>query len=223
MSKWIWLSHVLSNETPVYGNGVKPSIESDKAISQGDSCNTLFLKMSNHSGSHVDVERHFVDGGRTIEDYSPSEWFFNSPLLVDVKPIASNIIGVDEVDKALDGVENDADLIIFRTGMEQYRGEDRFWNEPPGFSPELLSWLKLRFPSFSAVGMDTISISSFKNRPVGRKAHQEFLSNGIRIFEDLALMHIDNPDALRRVMVFPLRVIHGDGAPITMIGEITMP
>ena len=149
------MSHVLSDETPVYGNGLRPSIESDKAIFQGDSCNTLFLTMSNHSGSHVDVERHFVDDGRTVDDYSPSEWFFDSPLLVDIKSTSASIIGTNEVEKVLDGVENDADLVIFRTGMEQYREEDQFWSDPPGFSPELFSWLKRRFPSFCAVGMDT--------------------------------------------------------------------
>ena len=78
----IWLSHVLSMNTPVYGNGVGLRVESDKKIECGDACNTVSLSLSNHLGSHVDSPQHFITNGATTESYQPDEWIFNKILII---------------------------------------------------------------------------------------------------------------------------------------------
>jgi len=221
VSNWVWLSHALNESTPAYsgGNGIK--ILPDKQINQGDSCNTTRFLMSNHIGTHVDVPKHFVDQGKTVEHYKPCEWIFSKPLLIDVPATCATIIGVDEIKSALsDLVVEDADLVLIRTGMEAHRGGQKYWTEYPGVSPELCGWLQQRFASFSVIGMDTISISSVAHREVGRKAHRAFLGNGIRIIEDMTLSPILNETCLKKVIVMPLRHENGDGAPVTVIGNV---
>ncbi|MBF0188811.1 MAG: cyclase family protein [Magnetococcales bacterium] len=220
-TKWIWLSHVTSSHTPAYGGGHAFQAVPDKQIAQGDSCNTKALRLSNHIGSHVDAPRHFVDDGRTVEDYTPEEWIFCQPLLLDVNVEKSAIIDVHHLDKAIPTHVSDADMVLVRTGMEKDRSEDAFWKTPPGFAPETCLYLSQRFPSFSVIGMDTISISSFAQREIGRMAHRAFLECGIRIFEDLALSSVHDAAVLRRVIALPFRFSDADGAPVTLMGELT--
>ena len=221
-SRWIWLSHITDLSTPVYGGGEGLEVLPDKAKSCGDSCNTVILKLPNHIGSHVDAPKHFIEGGMCVDSYSADDWVFTKPLLLDVIIGKSGIIGSSHAGKVLADVNrSDADLILFRTGAEQYRGDEAFWRVPPGFSPELCGYLKSRFPSFKAIGMDTISMSSFAHRDVGREAHKEFLGSGIRIFEDLSLSLIENASSLIKVIALPFRYAKSDGAPTTLIGEVT--
>ena len=221
MDNWIWLSHTLSETTPAYGGGRGLEITSDKQISRGDSCNTVQLTMPNHIGTHVDAPNHFVDQGKTVDQYTPQQWIFNKSLLIDVPITNTTVIDVDAIEAALgDSAVEDADLVLVRTGMEAYRNDARYWSQYPGFSPDLSKWFQQRFPSFSVIGTDTISISSTVHRDVGREAHQAFLSDGIRIIEDMALSYIIDAASLMKVIVMPMRCDGGDGAPVTVMGEL---
>jgi kynurenine formamidase len=221
MADWIWLSHVTSSKTPAYGNGKNGFVTSaDKKIGEGDSCNMVSIRMSNHIGSHVDAPRHFIEDGATIEQFDAGSWVFEKPLLIDLPMSEGNIIDIDDVVSSLDDNVVDADLVLMRTGIEAFREQERFWKKPPGFSPELRSWLAGRFASFNALGMDAISISSFAHRDTGREAHREFLGHGIRIFEDLALAGVAPSKRLRKVVALPFRFSEADGAPATLIGDV---
>ena len=217
--KYIWLSHELSPDTPAYGGGTAFKIEDDKNINCGDSCNTVSLKLSNNIGSHVDAPKHFINDGMSIEQYSPNDWIFTQPLLLDVKFDSDNIVLVEHIEAAIPNSQVDADFVLLRTGAELYRDKERFWKSPPGFSPEIYSYLQNRFPSFSAIGMDTIS--SFAHRELGREAHRVFLGAGIRVFEDLKLKDIKSSSKLHSITALPLRFFSGDGAPITIIGQLS--
>jgi len=45
------------------------------------------------------------------------------------------------------------------------------------------------------------------------------LGKGIRIIEDMHLLHLQPGDHIKRVIVLPLRVKTGDGAPCTVVAE----
>jgi len=130
------------------------------------------------------------------------------------------IITVNKIEECISESIKDADLVLLKTGIEKYRDQERFWKYPPGFSPDICDYLMKRFKSFSAVGMDAISISSFQYREVGRLAHEAFLGSGIRIFEDLALGNITKSTKLKKVIALPFRYKNADGSPATLIGQI---
>jgi len=221
MNSWIWLSHTLSETTPAYGGGRGLEVTPDKQISQGDSCNTVQLTMPNHIGTHVDAPNHFIDQGKTVDQYTPQQWIFTKPLLIDVPATDTAVIDVDAIESALgDTAVEDADFVLVRTGMEAYRGDARYWSQYPGFSPDLSGWFQQMFPSFSAIGMDTISISSTAHRGIGREAHRAFLGDGVRIVEDMALSQCVDANSLVKVVVMPMRCDGGDGAPVTVMGEL---
>lgn len=212
---WLRLSHILSRKTPAYGNGPGFTIESVRSMCRGDTCNSVHLSFSNHLGSHVDAPRHFIKEGKAVDDYLISEWIFNKAYLIEVKAEAGEVLGIEKVDQALEGCV-DADLLLIRTGFEMYRDQENYWANSPGFSSLLANYLVERLPTLSAIGFDTISLTSYQNREIGREAHRAFLGAGLRIFEDLSLAKAPAGN-LQFVMALPLIFENADGAPCTMV------
>jgi len=215
---WIWLSHITSENTPAYGGGSGFKIHKEKQTLNGDSCNTVSFEMSNHIGSHVDAPNHFIHSGKTVDDYYPEDWMFFKPLVIDIELSVDRLININKLEVSLPSEIVDADFVIVNTGIGKFRDTDEFWKNSPIFSPELCDYLISRFPSFKALGMDAISLSSMNDRVLGRVAHKEFLGKGIRIFEDLNLSEFSKSQSLRKVIALPFRFKNADGSPVTVIG-----
>ena len=213
----IWLSHGLGTETPAYGGGQGLVRQSISSIQRGDTANSVSISLPNHLGTHVDVPRHFFDHGRDLLSYPAEEWVFDAPCLVEVELGEDHLIRPEHV---ADGLVPDSDLLLLRSGHQQTRGTDRFWQEGPGLSAELGVWLRSEHPTVRAVGMDMISVTTRLDRAAGREAHRAFLNPDatgapILLVEDMDLAKC--PDGLGTVIVAPLRLEEGDGAPVTVV------
>ena len=216
-SKSTFLSHHLSNDTPLYGGANDINISQENSIQAGDTANTLNLSFPNHSGTHVDVPYHFFEDGKKLTDYDASFWTFNHPVCVDVCGDDGYLVKYDDV---VDSINLDTDLLLIRTGYEKYRDENIYWQKNPGLSVDLAKELRLKHPNVRAVGMDIISTTSRLHRKEGREAHREFLgshysSDPILLIEDMALKQYSNDDA--QIIVLPLLIVSADGAPCTVI------
>lgn len=215
--KLIWLSHVLEKSTPLYGGTKDIDIQPQKSFSAGDSCNTSLLTLTSHTGTHVDAPYHFLSSGKTVDSYPPETWVFHAPTILDVPVEPGQLITPDNL-PASSQVEKNIDLLLVRTGFEQYRTHDVYWQNGPGFGLALADYLTQRYPYLRAVGLDCISISNLQHREEGRAAHREFLGRGLLLFEDMTLAAIKDPLMLKAVIALPLRFTSGDGAPCTIIG-----
>jgi len=217
----ILLSHIIDSETPSYGNRDKFTIEEISRIADGKSANSSkWIFSNNHLGTHVDVPKHFFDSGKTITDYHPQEWIFNNVQLIDVPCNKAMLINVEHIKGK---IRKDVELLLIRTGYEQYRSIDKYWNDNPGLSPELGFWLRNFFSSLRAVGFDFISLSSWKFRDIGKEAHKAFLNpEGINtpvlIIEDMKLQHCIKK--LKHVIVAPVFVENSNGSPVTVFANL---
>ena len=113
------------------------------------------------------------------------------------------------------------DLLLIRAGHVSRRGSPAYWERGPGLSRELGSWLRERFPSIRAVGVDTISRTTRFRRHEVREAHRAFLDpqmpgEPIILIEDMALEGCSS--YLISVLVAPLMLEGADGAPCTILG-----
>jgi len=212
----IFLSHVLDDETPLYGGARGWECIKDKEIQKGDSCNTTLLRLPGHAGTHVDAPLHFINGGKSLEEYSAENWVFKHPVLVFFEPEKGGIITPGDINISK---SDQTDMILFCTSFERFRHDKIFWKENPGIAPETAEYLLGQCPNLKIIGMNFISISSFKHRDIGRLSHKAFLQKGIRIIEDMHLLALQPGDNIKRVIVLPLRVMDGDGAPCTVIAE----
>jgi arylformamidase len=216
---WIRLSHILSLDTPAYGGGEGLSLEKVRDMEKGDSCNASHLSFSNHLGTHVDAPCHFIADGKSIDKYDPQDWVFQNPVLLDVPVTAGEILGIGHFESILpQGV--DSDILLIRTGFEDFRGQKSYWELSPAFAPELANYFRKRLPSLVAIGLDTISISSLLHRDMGREAHRIFLGQGLRIFEDMSFKAIQQNTKLTTVIAAPLLIDNIEGSPCTVFGSV---
>lgn len=221
MSNYVLLSHILRQDTPSYGNRDKVIIRVNSSIKAGETANSSCLVLSNnHIGTHIDVPRHFsVDGKRTI-DYPIGDYVFEACQVIDLPRNKVCLIGEEDL-KGID-IRSDVDLLLIRTGYEDLRGDDAYWNNNPGLAPELADYLRKTYPELRCVGFDFISVTSWQHRPEGRLAHKAFLApdNGDReiwAIEDMSLKKA--PSEIKKVVVAPLLVEDGNGTAVTVIGE----
>lgn len=221
MSNFVLLSHVLKQDTPSYGNRDKVIIRVNSSIKAGETANSSCLVLSNnHIGTHIDVPRHFsIDGKRTV-DYPIGDYVFEKCQVIDLPRREACLIGPDDLKEII--IRPDIELLLIRTGFENLRGQDSYWNDNPGLAPELADYLRERFPKLHCVGFDFISVTSWKHRAEGRLAHKAFLvpENGgkeIWAIEDMSLK--DAPANINRVIVAPLMVEDGNGTAVTVIAE----
>ena len=221
MNNWVYLSYPLDAGTPAYGGAESITIEHNKDMNNGDSCNTSKWCFSSHLGTHVDLPKHFSRDGKGVTDFPANYWIFNTPFLIDISPVRLGTL-VQPSDIDLESVSPDTDLLIIKTGFCDYRSEEIYWKQNPGFSPQFAQILRKKFPNLRVFGFDSISVSSFMHRDIGREAHRAFLDDTRPIFllEDMDLDQIGTHTELKKVIVSPLLVHGADGAPCTVLGKI---
>jgi len=215
-----YLSHFLEAATPTYGGSGAFAEEITRSLAAGDTCNARAWSFPNHIGTHVDLPHHFFADGGTLSDYSADYWSFHdvfTVVLEDVRP--GVVIGSDCLK---DARSSTADLLLLKTGFGRLRGERGYWQESPIMLPELADSLRSRFPMVRAFGFDLISVSSLRDRQLGREAHRAFLRPGseILLIEDMDLSLLQSFTVVESAQVAPLLVKSADAAPCTVIGEV---
>jgi arylformamidase len=222
MQKIIYLSHILDEATPSYANKSPFQMEKRRSMCCGDVANDSYLHMSAHLGTHVDMPVHFHQDAQSIVHYEAKFWFFNNPIVIEVKP--QGLILYDEIIEQLETCAREqleaCDILIVKTNIELKRGNVAFWEENPGFSPALYDYFKKNIPNLRILGFDSISLSSYQNRDIGREAHQKFLNpqGPILPLEDMKLDAINAHTNFQKIVVSPLRIAGCDGLPCTVLG-----
>jgi len=214
--KFLSLHHELSDETPGFAGRPCIQIELSKCLSKQDSCNQLFVHMSNHVGTHIDFPSHFIAGGKTLSDYSQEDLWFSKFQVMDLKVGEGELISAG---KWLECIEDNIELLLVRTGFERLRSQESYWKNGPGVHHEVGLWLKKKRPSVRCIGFDFISLTSLHHRKEGKLAHQTFLDGDkpITIIEDMKLSGWEF-QPLEGIMVVPLPLKNSDGAQVSVLG-----
>lgn len=218
--KYIYLSHFLNEDTPSYGNRNPFKREFDSQISCCKTANSQIWHLSNHIGTHIDFPYHFDEVGKKLQDYPPNFFIFKDIQLLNLECEAGYIILLNDLCEKL---SKTTDFLIIKTGFESYRGKSVYWENNPGIHPEVGLELRKSFPKLKAIGFDFISLTSFKNRELGKEAHKSFLHSKfdnppIVLVEDMKLSELT--EAPKSLIALPLLVDNCDGAPVTIVAEL---
>ncbi|MFA6540145.1 MAG: cyclase family protein [Bacteroidota bacterium] len=217
-TEYIYLSHVIDEFTPSYGNRDNFTQEELSSIIKGGSANSSkWIFSSNHLGTHIDVPKHFFDDGQDILSYHAGFWIFRSARVIDIECSEGKIINQELFEKQL---SDDIDLLMIRTGYEKYRKSDKYWNDNPGLSPDLADYLRNKYKNLRAIGFDFISLTSWNHRDIGKQAHKCFLdkSSPLLIIEDMSLQSLKGN--IQNVTILPMRVRNSNGSPVTVIAKV---
>jgi len=222
-NSWIFLSYTLSNKLSGYGNGKRIHIDKVKSQSNGDSSNNTEISLPSHSGTHIDFPMHFSLNGKSINNYTAGDFIFKSIEIVDLskKGLSDYLIKVADLEKIIIRKNKKTDFIIIKTGFCEIRENREYWEKGLGFDLGTAKYLKSNYPNLKAIGFDSMSLSSFQQREIGRIAHKEFLiENDILIIEDMDLISISEESIINEIIVSPLRFENAEGTPVTVLAKI---
>lgn len=217
----IFLSYTLNPRTPSYGNRNVFKLEKKSSIAQGSTANDSTMTTTVHIGTHLDMPYHFYENGQTVTSFDADFFHFSKILFLEVVPkhyaIKEELI--DQLEKVKDC---DYDILIVKTSACHYRESEKYWQENYGFHPDIYDSLVSRFPKIRIFGFDTISVSSFQDRPMGKEAHKRFLDpiNPILLLEDMDLTKVDTSTNFSSIIIAPLRIEQCDGLPCTVIATL---
>ena len=221
-SKFVYFSYILDENTPTYGNRNKFITTKKSDISKGDVANDTTIQTTVHIGTHIDMPYHFFEDGQTIEDFDCGYFSFENILFIEFTP--KELIIKDELIKLLDKIKdkNKYEILIVKTGICNKRDTQEFWESNYGFDPSIAKYLRDLFPNIRVLGFDSISVSSFTHRMIGREAHKAFLDpkSPILLLEDMDLREITERSIIQKLTIAPLRIAKCDGLPCTVIAEI---
>ncbi|MBU1084344.1 MAG: cyclase family protein [Candidatus Omnitrophota bacterium] len=216
--RYKYLSYEIKESIPVYGKRAMVNMNPVRSIKDGDTANVYEFTMQNHWGTHVDAPRHFFDKGKGICDFPPDHWIFDNPQIVEVRlspgEILTNNGWKDDIDPG-------TDILLFRSGWNNFRNEEKYFNNNPGIDPSVGTFIREKFTNIKAVGIDWISVSAYRKRDLGREAHRKFLNpeginDPVLLVED---MDLSAPGILNGLIVVPMRMDVFDSAPCTVIGR----
>lgn len=210
---------MLSSVNPVYGcQRQKLKLKKLKSLRKGGACQKYSIEIENHWGTHVDCPAHFFIKGNRISNYPADFWIFYRPQIIPVEVQPGQIICQKDLTVE---IAPEIDLLLLKSGWSKLRGTKKYSNDNPGLDPEFGLWLRRRYPSIRAIGFDWVSLSSYKHRELGRKAHKIFLDpkaqgHPILIIEDMFFPK--DIKKVKEVWIVPLRIEGLDSAPCTVMG-----
>ncbi len=217
-NKLLYLSHILSQETIGFGGKNYFKRNYANSICNGNSSNSELWELNNHIGTHIDTPRHFYQEALSLDQISADFWTSQHAFLyIKDNAIPDEIISVGNWCEC---IPMNCEFLLLKTGFEKFRNENLYWENNPAISPDLGRWLKQNRKSLRMIGIDTISLTGFQHRVLGREAHKEFLGgdNPILIIEDMSLKNLLTSP--KSIVALPLIVGESDASPCTVIAEV---
>jgi kynurenine formamidase len=221
MTTYIYLTYPQRSDAP--GPPAIPTLEHSPFLTvDKDGANVTMLKLTSHTGTHLDVPRHVFNDGLSLTDLSPSDFIFTHPVIIDLPAEDAHVVSTDDL-RPFVSVGAQADLLLFRFGYADIRRMDkaRFSTQSPGFGVESAQFLRNYFPRLRGLGMDVPSLSCIAYLDQTFQAHHVLLGGTGRRFiviEDMNLAH--DLSGLEQVIAAPLLVDNLDGSPCTVIAKL---
>jgi len=213
MTKFIDLTMPLEEGMQTFPTHWHPFVEVTQLGRHGlENRETRKLVLGTHTGTHIDAPRHFIPGGATV-DQLPLDQLVGPASVVDLTAFGDGAeVSVEELANALAG--RSAERVLMRFDWDRHLGSMAYYNDSPYLSEEAAQWLVDN--GCRLLGMDTAMPDNPKNGRNGPKDspnHKILLGNGAVLVEYMINLHqIDQP--VVQLVVAPLKVSQGDGAPV---------
>ena len=172
-------------------------------------CNVTRLKMSAHTGTHMDAPRHFIANGRTMESV-PLDAVVGPCRVIAIKHRSLITVAELRPHRIRRG-----ERILFKTRnsihswkLAEKRAFDRHFVHVPADTAEFLVERGVR-----TVGVDYLSVGGFETD--GVECHQILLGAEVWIIEGLDLSRV-RPGPYDLICL-PLKILGSDGAPARAI------
>ena len=202
-SSWIDISIPFRNKMVHWPSDPVPRVERIKDRDKGDMVTLTEMQIIDHVGTHVDAPLHFIAGGNTI-DKMPLNATIGRARVIEIKDKESIKLKELEPYNLRRG-----ERILFKTlNSARCYKTDEFIEDYVYFSTEVAQHLVDR--GVRAVGLDYISIGTYKNRENLHDTHQILLENGVYIIEGINLSGVK--PGRYELICLPILLERGDAA-----------
>lgn len=207
---WHDLSQPFYGEMPHSGALPSPEFETVRDV-ETDGINVQYYSVPTHVGTHVDAPLHFIEGGRSIDEF-PLETFAGEGVVLDVSKDEPAEVTLADVEAAEGDLRPD-DIVLLYTGWYEKYGTDDY-DPHPWLAEEVAEYFVDVGPKL--VGLDAITPDiPVPMRPEGWlefPVHRTMLAEEVLIAEHLANLAPFLGERIE-VMGLPIRIRGGDGAP----------
>ena len=184
------------------------AIHQEKTL-QREGWNAKRLELYSHCGTHMDAPRHFITDGTTI-DHVDLAACVGPARVINLSPIEpQTVITVDHLGAAGQEVRRGG-RVLLRTDWHKRHGTPDYRDALPRIGVELAEWIVDR--GVALLGVEPPSVADVNNRDELTSVHQILLRGDVVIVEGLANLDQIQSDCIELV-VLPLKVLDGDGAP----------
>lgn len=205
------LTHTIINGMPVFPGSVPVDI-SRQANLASEGYNELHLKISGHTGTHIDCGRHLFAGGPHLSSL-PADAFTGKGIVIDCRNEPdSNWITYTRLKADEQGII-DADFVLLYTGWSRYWKSNRYFESFPVLNTAAADYLA-SFP-LKGVGVDTPGFDPADSSELA--VHKTLLSKEIILIENLTNLE-SLPKGGFIFCCFPLKINGGDGSPVRAVG-----
>jgi arylformamidase len=185
-----------------------PKVERIYDVDRGDRVTMSQININSHNGTHVDSPLHFFKGGSSI-DQMPLDVTVGRARVIEIKDTESVKVKELEPCKIRSG-----ERILFKTqNSEKAYLTDKFVEDYVYISIEAAQYLADR--KVRLVGLDYISIGSFRDLKTVTGAHEALLGNGVYVLEMINLAGVKPGEY--ELLCLPLRMERGDAGPCRAI------
>ena len=197
------ISVPISDTIPVYTDDAQVSITRAADFDRGDSMTLSNLALGAHTGTHLDAPRHFIRGGKTIEQLD-LDTLIGPVRVVELAAVEREISAAD-----LDAVKLPAGMqrILFKTRSNALWAKPGFQPDFVGVGRDAAQWLVEH--GVRLVGIDYLSIEIF-GRP-DFPTHHILLGAGVIVLEGLDLRNVEPGDY--QLICLPIKLQGVEGAP----------
>jgi arylformamidase len=202
------ISLAISPEMVVWPDDPPVELSRTSKIEEGADANVSHLRMSVHTGTHIDAPRHFLEKGGMVEDI-PIDLLFGRAYVLHL-PDEVDLITQDMVENST--IPPRTKRVLFRTRNSEIWKSSRktFFRNFVALAPDAAEYLIKR--GVKLVGIDYLSIAPF-DRPA--PTHKILLEAGVVILEGLDLSSVDQ--GRYTLYCLPIKLAGVEGAPVRAI------
>ncbi len=202
------LSLTISADLPVWPGDPAVMLERISRIEDGAEANVTYLKMSAHTGTHVDAPYHFLPDGTAVHDLDIKKLMGRVFVLhlPDVPLITADVLRNAEIPSR-------TRRLLFKTrnsNLWAHGRSNEFFENYVALSADAAEYLVNR--GVKVVGVDYLSVAPYN---ATRATHEILLRAGVVIIEGLNLSVV--PEGRYTMYCMPLKLLNADGAPARVV------
>lgn len=196
------ISVPVKNGGPVYPGNPPIRIEPYSELSKGKSSNLSSIAIGSHTGTHVDAQHHFFDGGKTVDEL-PLDVLIGPARLVAFPHDVMSVTAALLTPLDLRGVER----LLIHTRNSSFVNDPTFHPDFTFVAPDAAEHLVSL--GVRLVGVDYYSVEQFRSGH--HRTHRTLLQKGVVIVEGLDFSRVPAGDYT--LYCLPLLLAGLDGAP----------